>query len=142
MIAGFALKTGKTPGRAHGRSAKPKIKDKRATLRLLARIESPRLAQRSPSDRPPLAVALRYEPETRDAPRIVASGRGPIAERILELAKEHGIAVRENADLAEMLDAIGVGERIPAAAFAVVAEILFYVLKANGRLPAPREIGT
>jgi len=99
------------------------------------------LAERSSSDRPPLAVALRYEHETRQAPRIIASGRGPIAERIIELARAHGIAVRENADLAEMLDAVGVGERIPAAAFAVVAEILFYVLKANGRLP-PRETRT
>ena len=104
---------------------------------MLARIESPRLASRSQSDRPNVAVALSYEAGTRAAPQIVASGRGAIAERILELAHEHGIAVRENADLAEMLAAVAVGERIPAAAFAVVAEILFYVLKANGRLPAP-----
>ena len=68
---------------------------------------------------------------------MVASGRGPIAERIIELAKTHGIAVRENADLAEMLEAVGMGEHIPVAAFAVVAEILFYVLQANGRLPVP-----
>ncbi len=141
MIAGFALKTGKMPGIARKR-AQPKIKDKRATIALLARIESPRLASRSPSDRPPLAVALRYEHESRQAPQIVASGRGAIAEHILELAKEHGIAIRQNADLAEMLEAVGVGERIPAAAFAVVAEILFYVLKANGRLPATREART
>jgi len=119
--------------------AQPKIKDKRATIRPLARIESPRLASRSSSDRPPLAVALRYEHGIDAAPHIVASGRGELAERILELAKEHGITIRANADLAEMLEAVGVGERIPVAAFAVVAEILFYVLKANGRLPQPRK---
>jgi flagellar biosynthesis protein len=67
---------------------------------------------------------------------VVASGRGPIAERIIELARSHGIAVRENADLAQMLEAIGLGEHIPVAAFAVVAEILFYILQANGRLAA------
>jgi flagellar biosynthesis protein len=67
---------------------------------------------------------------------VVASGRGPIADRIIELARANGISVRENADLAQLLHAVGVGEQIPAAAFAVVAEILFYVLKANGRLPA------
>lgn len=67
---------------------------------------------------------------------MVASGRGPIAERIIELARSHGIAVRENADLAQMLEAIGLGEHIPVAAFAVVAEILFYILQANGRLAA------
>lgn len=92
----------------------------------------------STSQRPPsVAVALRYEPTEDKAPRVVASGRGPIAERIIELAKTHGIAVRENADLAEMLEAVGLGEHIPIAAFAVVAEILFYVLQANGRLPVP-----
>jgi flagellar biosynthesis protein len=93
----------------------------------------------SPSDRtpPPLAVALEYEPGQDKAPRVVASGRGPIAERIVALAREHGIAVRENADLAEMLEAVAPGEHIPVAAFAVVAEILFYILKANGRLPVP-----
>lgn len=90
----------------------------------------------SPPHRPPpLAVALRYQHGEDEAPRVVASGRGPIAERILALAKEHGIAVREDADLAEMLEAVGVGEHIPVAAFAVVAEILFHILKANGRLP-------
>lgn len=97
------------------------------------------MASRSPSERPQLAVALEYQPGRREAPRIVASGRGPIAERIIELAREHGIAVRENADLAEMLEAVGIGEQIPIAAFAVVAEILFYVLQANGRLPPPQE---
>ena len=90
-------------------------------------------------DRPPVAVALRYESERGDAPRIVASGVGPLAERIVELARENGIAIRENSDLATMLHALGVGERIPVAAFAVVAEILFHVLKANGRLPAATE---
>jgi flagellar biosynthesis protein len=94
------------------------------------------LTSRSTSDRPPVAVALRYERGSREAPRIIASGAGPIAERIIELARDHGIAVRENADLATMLSAFGVGEQIPVAAFAVVAEILFYVLKANSRLPA------
>ncbi|HUZ72588.1 MAG TPA: EscU/YscU/HrcU family type III secretion system export apparatus switch protein [Stellaceae bacterium] len=96
----------------------------------------------SSSDRsPPIAVALEYEPLQDQAPRIVASGRGPIAERILALAREHGIAVRENADLAEMLAAVAPGEHIPVAAFAVVAEILFFILKADGRLPAPVERG-
>ena len=94
------------------------------------------MTSRSDTGRPPVAVALRYERDSAAAPRIVASGTGPIAERIIALAHAHGIAVRENADLAAVLKAIEVGEQIPVAAFAVVAEILFYVLKANGRLPA------
>lgn len=97
------------------------------------------MTSRSDTGRPPVAVALRYEQDSHAAPRIVASGTGPIAERIIELARAHGVAVRENADLATMLKAVGLGEQIPVAAFAVVAEILFYVLKANGRLPAGPE---
>jgi len=93
----------------------------------------------SAPDRPPIAVALDYEPTTDAAPRVVASGRGPIADRILELAKLHGIPVRENAELAEILTTVAPGDHIPVAAFAVVAEILFYILKAEGRLPPPRE---
>ena len=97
------------------------------------------MTSRSDTGRPPVAVALRYEQDSAAAPRIVASGTGPIAERIIELARAHGIAVRENADLAAMLRAMEIGDHIPVAAFAVVAEILFYVLKANGRLPAATE---
>jgi flagellar biosynthesis protein len=91
----------------------------------------------APDRPPPVAVALEYEPGEDPAPRVVASGRGAIAERIIELAKLHGIPVRENADLAEILTRVTPGEQIPVAAFAVVAEILFYILKADGRLPSP-----
>lgn len=85
------------------------------------------------SDRASLAVALKYERDKDDAPRVVASGRGALADRILELAAAHGIAVRPNADLAEILAAVEVGQQIPIAAFAAVAEILFYIYRANER---------
>jgi flagellar biosynthesis protein len=94
---------------------------------------------RTPADRPTVAVALSYKHGEDPAPRVVASGRGPVAERILELAKGHGIAIRENADVAEMLAALELGDAIPAAAFTVVAEILFYILRANGQLPPAAE---
>jgi len=73
-------------------------------------------------------------------PQIVATGRGAVARRILELARAHGIAIRENADLAEMLRVLAVDEQIPAAAFSIVAEILFHVLQADGRLAAGKEL--
>jgi len=105
------------------------------------RKSSPVAASRSESAPPPsIAVALSYEPGADNAPRIVASGRGAIAERIVELAAAHGIAVRSDSDLVEMLSAIKVGDHIPVAAFTVVAQILFFILKANGRLPAPTTI--
>ncbi len=51
----------------------------------------------------PVAVALHHAPNAPAAPRVVASGRGFAAERILELAFANGIKVREDADLAEIL---------------------------------------
>ena len=78
-----------------------------------------------------IAVALAYEPEQDQAPRVVASGRGETAERILEMAFAHDIRVREDADLAELLSAIDVDSVIPLEAFMAVAEILAYVYRAN-----------
>ena len=78
-----------------------------------------------------MAVALRHAPGAADAPRVVATGRGFTAERILDLAFANGIKVREDADLAEMLAAVGIGEEIPFAAFSAVAEILSYIYRAN-----------
>jgi flagellar biosynthesis protein len=85
-------------------------------------------------NKPTIAVALRYDGGKKETPRVVASGRGAIAERILELAFQHGIKVREDADLAEILEAVEVGDEIPVAAFAAVAEILIYIYRANRAL--------
>jgi len=71
-----------------------------------------------------VAVALPYDQETEPLPRIAASGKGPVAERILALAAEHGIPIREDADLAELLDKLGLDSVIPVEAFVAVAEIL------------------
>ncbi len=83
-----------------------------------------------------IAVALQYDRQEDAVPRVVASGRGALADRILELAFAHGVKVREDADLAEILTAVEVGHQIPLAAFAAVAEILFYIYRANERQPA------
>jgi len=80
-----------------------------------------------------VAVALAETGEDADAPaRIVASGRGAVAEQILAIAFAAGVKVREDADLAEVLAAVEVDSEIPVAAFAAVAEILAYVYRANG----------
>jgi flagellar biosynthesis protein len=78
------------------------------------------------------AVALKYDPrERKEAPKIVASGSGKIAEQILELAFAHGVKVREDAELVEILALLDVDSPIPLEAYAAVAEILSYVYKAN-----------
>jgi len=78
-----------------------------------------------------VAVALRHERGHDHIPRIVASGRGAIAEQILAVAFAEGVKVRQDADLAEVLSALDVGSEIPLEAFAAVAEILSYVYRAN-----------
>ncbi|TAN76267.1 MAG: flagellar protein FhlB [Magnetospirillum sp.] len=88
-----------------------------------------------------VAVALHYDPDKPDLPTVVASGRGTIAEQILELAFAHGVKVRTDPDLAEVLAAVEVDTVIPVEAFVAVAEILAYVYRANGRA-APEGLKT
>ncbi len=65
----------------------------------------------------------------RAAPRVVASGRGALAEQILQIAFDRGVKVRNDADLAEILATIEVESEIPLEALAAVAEILSYVYR-------------
>lgn len=88
------------------------------------------------NDDKPLAVALKYDRQTDAAPRVVAKGDGEIAEAILALAREHGIAVREDKDLAQLLAAVELETQIPVEAFVAVAEILSYVYR-SGQPAAP-----
>ena len=83
-----------------------------------------------------IAVALSYEGTEDKAPEIIASGKGAVAEQILQMAFDQGIKVREDADLAQVLSLMDVGEEIPIEAFAAVAEILSYVYQANNQ-PMP-----
>ena len=83
----------------------------------------------------PIAVAL--DAKGRDgsvrskSPRVVATGRGPVAEQILAIAFEKGVPVREDSDLAQILAAVELDAEIPIDALAAVAEILSYVYRAN-----------
>lgn len=80
-----------------------------------------------------VAVALEHRPVGPNSlPKIVASGRGGLADKILEIAFAEGVRVREDADLAEMLAAAEIDTEIPVEAFIAVAEILRYVYAANG----------
>ena len=81
----------------------------------------------------PLAVALRYETGDR-APVVVASGRGHVGSKIIEVAAEHGIPLEENPPLAEALSTIEVDTEIPEELYKAVAEILGFILRASERL--------
>lgn len=87
--------------------------------------------------RRPVAAALKGGGASGAIPRVVASGRGAVAEQILNIAFAQGVRVREDADLAAVLAAVEVDCEIPLEALAAVAEILSYVYRANAG-PAPR----
>lgn len=92
-----------------------------------------------PKERVPIAVALERRPEgppgagARTSPRVVATGRGGVAEQILDIAFASGVPVREDPDLAELLAVVELEAEIPVDAIAAVAEILSYIYRANGR---------
>lgn len=91
-------------------------------------------AENAPPEK--VAVALTYKAENADqAPIVSASGRGYLAEKIIELAHELDIPTRSDSDLVEILAATEVGQEIPVEAFIAVAEILRYVYALNGRTP-------
>ncbi len=73
------------------------------------------------------AVALGYDPNEDGAPRVIASGRGALAEKIIEQAKENKIPVHEDDKLADTLSRLEIGEMIPPELYEVVAEILVFV---------------
>lgn len=72
------------------------------------------------------AVALRYMPGD-EAPEVVATGKGILAEKILEKAKEADVPVYEDEKLASTLSKLEIGDMIPPELYGVVAEILVYV---------------
>jgi|HigsolmetaAR201D_1030396.scaffolds.fasta_scaffold17734_2 Flagellar biosynthesis pathway, component FlhB len=83
------------------------------------------------------AVAIRYQPETMAAPRVVAKGKNLIALRIRQIATDHQVPIVENPPLAQALyKSVQVGEEIPAHFYRAVAEVLAYIFRLmNQRLP-------
>ncbi|MCL0037710.1 EscU/YscU/HrcU family type III secretion system export apparatus switch protein [Thermodesulfovibrionales bacterium] len=75
------------------------------------------------------AAALRYRPEIDLAPTVVAKGSGNIAEKILQIAKEHNIPLREDPQLVEVLSAIDLHQDIPPELYKAVAEVLAFVYR-------------
>lgn len=80
------------------------------------------------------AVALQYEREKGGAPKVVAKGKGLIAERLIQLARENGIPVLEDKLLVEMLEKLNVNQEIPPELYQVVAEILVSIYRAENKL--------
>ena len=92
------------------------------------------------AERPPLmrAVALRYDGPSgaggHAVPSVVAKGQAAVAQAILDLARAHGVPVREDRDLLALLSACDLGAAIPSELYRAVAELLVWVQAANERL--------
>lgn len=76
--------------------------------------------------KPKQAIALSYDPN-EDAPKVIATGKGALAERIIEKAKEADVPVHRDDKLADTLSRLEIGEMIPPELYQVVAEILVFV---------------
>lgn len=89
----------------------------------------------APRDRSvPLAVALRWDGEK--APRVIAKGRGEIAERILALARTHRIPLREDRALVAVLSQIELDRQVPPALYRAVAEVIAFAYALQGKTVA------
>lgn len=80
------------------------------------------------------AVAVRYDPQEDEAPALLAKGQGYLAERIIEIANEHGIFVHQDPNLVALLMEVELAENIPPQLYAVVAKVLAMVYRVNRKL--------
>jgi len=83
------------------------------------------------ADAPRKAAAIRYEQGVDSAPRLVAKGKGAVADRILEIARRHGIPIRQDRDLVQVLASLDLYQEIPPELYKAVAEILAFIYSLN-----------
>lgn len=78
-----------------------------------------------------VALALGYKPEDQNAPKVLAKGKGLIADKIIELAKNKGIPIKKDGDLIKVLYKLDIDEEIPPELYEAVAELLAFIYKLN-----------
>lgn len=75
------------------------------------------------------AVALSYDPARARAPKITAQGSGTVAERIIQLARQHGVPIKEDPLLVQTLSKLELGQTIPPQLYQVVAEVFAWLYR-------------
>ena len=85
-------------------------------------------------DKSPKAVALKYDGKKDKAPKVLAKGRGNIAEKIIDIAKEHHVPLYEDKNLIQILEALDLETEIPPELYRAVAEVLAFIYRLNGKL--------
>ena len=94
----------------------------------------------NPPNKRQIAVALAYQGH-EPAPRVVAQGRGLIAQAIIKRAKEHGVFVHESEDLVGLLMQVELDQHIPPQLYLAVAELLAWLYRLEqGEAPSNLEI--
>ena len=78
-----------------------------------------------------MAAAIKYDSISANAPKVTASGRGFIADKIIEIAEENGIPIKNDPNLVQILSKLDVGTEIPVELYQAVAEILAFVYSLN-----------
>ncbi|SDT85782.1 EscU/YscU/HrcU family type III secretion system export apparatus switch protein [Desulfobacula phenolica] len=82
---------------------------------------------------PKKAIALKYDRETNSAPKVTAKGKGKVAQKIIDLAKQHDIPIKDDPDLIEVLSSLEIDEEIPSEIYVAVAELLAFVYSMNSK---------
>ena len=78
-------------------------------------------------------MALRYEPKKDRAPKITGKGRGLLADKILELARQHKIPIRQDKNLIQILSRLDLNQEVPPEVYKAVAEILAFIYRLSNR---------
>ncbi len=79
------------------------------------------------------AVALRYNVEKENAPKVVAKGQGNIAERIIKIAEENELPIKKDEDLVELLTKIDIDKEIPNNLYKAVAEVFSFIYNVTNK---------
>ncbi len=80
------------------------------------------------------AAALTYDKEKDAAPKVVAKGRGLVAEKIVETAKAHQVPLVKDENLVQVLEALDLETQIPPQLYQAVAEVLAFVYRLNAKM--------
>lgn len=123
-------------GDPHTRMRRREIHRRLAQARELGQVPKADVVITNPTH---IAVAIKFDPKTMNAPTVVAKGQGEIARRIREVAASHRIPILERKPLARALyQQVKVGQEIPLEMYEVFVEIMAYVYQVSGKMPTLR----